>query len=66
MPSLKDLEPVIARVCTERQWHELALTAAGYTLAQGGDVLGVWKVTFRDHLRAGIRNIQRELERQSL
>ena len=39
MPSLKDLEPVIREVCTERQRHTLALVGAGYSIRQAADVL---------------------------
>ena len=65
IPSPKDLEPVIREACTEKQRQALALRAAGYSLSQIADVLDVTKSTARVHLAAGIRNVQRVLERQA-
>jgi DNA-binding CsgD family transcriptional regulator len=62
-PTLKELEPVIRSACTERQRHALALAAAGYSLRQMAEVLGVTRMTAREHLRAAVRNVRLELER---
>jgi DNA-binding CsgD family transcriptional regulator len=62
MPSLKDLEPVIRAVCTERQRHTLALVGAGYTVRQAADVLDLEPSTVRQHLRSALRNVRRALE----
>ena len=62
MPSLKDLEPIIREVCTERQRHTLALVGAGYSIRQAADVLDLDVATVRQHLRAALRNVRRALE----
>lgn len=55
LPSLRELEPIVARACTERQRHALALAAAGYSLDRMAEVLDVTKSTARQHLRAAQR-----------
>jgi DNA-directed RNA polymerase specialized sigma24 family protein len=62
-PSLKQLEPVIVRVCTPRERDALAFREAGYSWRKMAVVLDVSPVTARDRVLSAMRKVQRELER---
>jgi DNA-directed RNA polymerase specialized sigma24 family protein len=63
--SLKDLEPVVARVCTEKERQALALRAAGYSWREMALILGVAKSTVCGRVENAIRKVQRELDQKS-
>lgn len=55
------LREVMERVCTQRQIECLQLLAQGLGARRIGLVLGIDESTARSHLKAGRRNVQREV-----